>query len=467
MKRLVAPPAPSVGPTAAGPGCGTFAATGRLLGARASAAAWAYAGVFACAVLAGPTAASAAPHRVEPDAQGRLFALWRRPIVRTGVDRKVIDTLATPALVDLAAARRTGTPPLVVIGTPEGEVLALHQNSGALVWRYRHGTAIDGPITLFSEAELGLGTQTGPSVAVAAGRDATLVALRLRDGHRLWQAQLDAASRAPAVVGGRHLFVTTEASQVVALHPGTGRVLWQQGRPPTAGLALLGHGRPAYAKGRVFAAFADGFAVALDAQDGRILWERPLSLQGGRFVDADACPQVAGERVLFASVTDGVYALDAGEGHTVWQRPVAEVIDQVLLSGERPLLVTGDVYGTVRALHVEDGGQVWQLDAGAGPITGLVALGDGVAFLAGHRGLVWADAATGRPRSVQALGGMPGGGLAVAGDQVAHATRGGALFLWHADGQSQGVAGTALGAATLVPRSTSAPTSAADRKATP
>lgn len=394
-----------------------------------------------CLLASLPTAAVARPRRVEPGRQKDLFALWQRPTVRTGADRQVTDSLGTPALYVPPA--HAATPPSVLLGTAEGEVLAVVQASGALRWRHVHGAAIDGVVTLHAPRALGLGAGETPSVAVVGGRDGVLVALDADDGRVRWRATLDAPCRAATVAADGRLYVTTEANQLAALDGATGRVLWTQGRPPPVGLALLGHARPALADGCVVAAFADGFVVAADVRDGRMLWERPLSLRGGRFVDADASPIVIDGRVYVASVTDGVYALALSSGQTLWHRPLTEVLSlcAVPADGARKvpaLLLTGDVFGKVVALRLEDGRPYWRLDAGAGPALDIGPLADGIAFVAGERGLVYADAATGEPRSVYPLGGAPGGGLATNAGAAAHVARDGRLFVWQARAQAAG-----------------------------
>ena len=388
----------------------------------------------ACVGTSLPAHAARRPTTVSPARQGDLFALWQRPTVRTGPERLVTDSLGTPALYRPA---RRGEPNLVLLGTAEGEVLAVDEASGALRWRLRHGAAIDGEVSLHAPKALGLGTDETPSVAVVGGRDGVLLAVDAATGRVRWRSVLEAPSRAAALSVDGKLYVTTEANQVAALDGATGHILWSQGRPPSVGLALLGHGRPALAGDRVVAAFADGFAMAVATDDGRVLWERPLSLRGGRFVDADADPVVVGDKVFLASVTDGVYALELSTGQTAWNRPLCEVLSMCALPADavhgRPaLLVVGDVFGQVRGLRQDNGRPVWRLDAGAGPAVGLSPLGDGVAFLAGERGLVYADAMDGRPRSTYALGGMPGGGLATVGEHAAHVARDGRLFAWQA-----------------------------------
>ena len=360
-------------------------------------------------------ARSAVPARDGPLAQ----TLWRVPLVRQGLMRTVLDSQATP-VVDEAGGQ-------VLCGTGEGEVVAVDLHSSRLRWRYRGREPIEGAATLLP------GDANGSARVVVGAKDGGLIALDAAFGRLLWRTELDAEARAAPILDGARLLVTTANNQLTCLDAETGAGQWTAGRPSPTGMTVLGHAGALRVDERVFTAFSDGFAMAVGAQDGAVLWQRPLTLGAARFRDADATPVALGGAIAFASLADGVYALAAETGATLWQQPlqnVAHLACAPCTGDAEGRLFAGDADGRVYALAAHTGRIVWRTAVEPEPIRAIYVGGDALYLLSPSSGLRVLNRRDGRLLGSLALGGHPGGGLAVGERHLAHLTAQGALFAW-------------------------------------
>jgi outer membrane protein assembly factor BamB len=351
--------------------------------------------------------------RVETATTALVTPLWRRPVVRTGMARRLSDSLSTPGI---GLGR-------LVVGTGEGFIVAVQVSDGATVWRRKYRAPIVSGATMVTIPSSAGGRQ----LAILGAQDGVLLAVDVATGDLAWQVPLDFEVTAAPVFAHGRLLVTSESNQVVALDAASGALLWSQSRPPRPGLTMQGHAQPVVHGGRVFATFSDGFAMAMDEETGSVSWARPLSLRAGSFIDADATPVVKDQTVFCASLTDGVYALAADTGETLWHRPLTDVVSLVHTGH---IVFASDTSGHVWLLEPTTGTLRGAVHLDAGPAGALVDLGDAVALTAGPLGLVLLSPTTGKPLGSQSLGGLPGGQLAVAHGYIAHLTRSGHMMLW-------------------------------------
>lgn len=354
---------------------------------------------------------------VEPHVSDVVTPLWRRPVVRTGMHRRLSDSLSTP-VVSTKHKR-------VIVGTGEGLIYALHLDDGSVMWRRNYRAPLVSMAALY---EIPNGPdQASQEVAVMGASDGMLLAVAVDSGAVLWKVFLDFEVTAQPTYASGRLYITSESNQVVALDAKTGEQLWSQSRPSRLSLTMQGHGRATVASGLVFCSFSDGFAMALREETGQIEWSRPLSLRGGSFIDADATPVVADEHVFVASLTDGVYALSIKGGETAWHHPLTDVVSLVHTGN---ILFAANTSGHIYLLDPRTGALRNQVNLLARPAGALVDLGDAVALTCGPLGLVLLSPVTGKPVGTQSMGGLPGGELAFGGGHLAHLTRSGHVMLW-------------------------------------
>src|SRR5690606_26945447 len=181
-------------------------------------------------------------------------------------------------------------------------------------------------------------------------------------GELEWSGDVEADVRAPGVLAGGRLLLTTVANKLHALDPATGEPLWFIGRPVPTTLTVEGHSRPPVSGNRLYVGYADGYLAAYTRDEGVRLWSRPLSFSGAEFVDADADPVVADGRVFAASYSDGLYALGEEDGKTVWHRPLPAVISLAAFErGSRRLIIANSADGYVWGISRESGEVIYRV----------------------------------------------------------------------------------------------------------
>ena len=344
-----------------------------------------------------------------------LFEMhWRRPVVRTGIYRSVLETFGRPAI-----SRQHN---LIIVGTGEGSVLALDLDDGNLRWQYNHGTPFETSATILHEVGY-------DDTVVLASRDGTLLALDVEHGTPRWRTTIDGDMRAPPRRAGNLLVVTTASNKVAVLQAHDGKVLWQQGRGVPTTLTVEGHARAAVDGDRVYATFADGYAQAFDLRTGSVLWARPLSLRGAGFLDADADPVVKDNKLYVASYSDGIYALNPQDGQTLWNKPAAAVTG---LADGGNHLIASSADGYVWGLDFADGAPAFRAKLATGPTSRLLVHQGLIVLTAGQFGLIVLDATNGKPLQATAFGGRAGGDPEWIHDNLAFLTSSGYLYAWKA-----------------------------------
>jgi outer membrane protein assembly factor BamB len=352
----------------------------------------------------------------------------------------------------------------VVVGVADlddgraGGVVAFELASGAPRWQARVGTSV----TTTPVVHAG-------GVSVLAG-DGVLWTVGLADGVERWRVDLGAgldASHArtassPAVAGD--LVVAALQDRLVALDAATGAERWRLsaggqsftshhaavvsdgetivaalGRAPVAlvGVGLggekkwqrdLAHPRlleasPAIADGRVYLLLIDGELVVLDLGTGETLWQKGIYRRVEHVdwtIGPLAAPVVDGENVYLATPRS-LRAIERASQRSRWRVPApGSRLRQLPLTAERvgwlnAPVVSGDVVwigagdGKLRGFDRRSGKLGSQLDLGT-PVTGAVAVGGDMLFVAGYDGTLRAVRSD-APGRVEAGGcGVAGGG---------------------------------------------------------
>ncbi|HSS38762.1 MAG TPA: PQQ-binding-like beta-propeller repeat protein [Polyangia bacterium] len=200
----------------------------------------------------------------------------------------------------------------------DGNVSALHADSGALAWRVAAGSGVQG------------------TPAIARGRiyvptlGNKLVALALADGSPLWTARVGGmAVSSPAVIGSDVILSAGFPQRhVVRIDGVTGAVIWQS--PPVMG--ELSNSSPAVAGGLVVVGSNGGHFYAFDAATGAPRWD--YQADG---VVALSSALIAGGRVYIAGGDDSdhVHAVDALTGAAVPGWPIDLAVPDIDVDGKR------------------------------------------------------------------------------------------------------------------------------------
>lgn len=235
----------------------------------------------------------------------------------------------------VAESRRTGEPyergqveidpkrGRIFVGSSDHGLYALRADDGQKLWRFETlGYVQSAP--LYDPVE---------DVVYFGSNDGALYKVRAQNGALLWRFNTHAeVSRRPVLDDGV-LYFTNANDTVLAVEPGTGKMIWNHHRTPAAGMEVAGHSGVAVFHGKVYAGFSDGIVAAFDAKSGAESWQ-PVDLaaeaeqtlgQVPEQLDVDSTPipdTLPNGSVVYASnYAAGVFALDSETGTQVWSNP--------------------------------------------------------------------------------------------------------------------------------------------------
>jgi len=227
---------------------------------------------------------------------------------------------------------------LLLMGTSEGEVIALDAATGKPDWRSRLSSEILSP-PVYSDG-----------VVVVHVNDGRIFGLNAASGKRLWVYESSVPSltlrgtSTPLIADGR-VFVGLANGKMVALSLREGQVIWETTVAIPAGRSELERvvdidGAPVISKGVIFAAAYHGRVVAMSAVSGRILWSRDISAYHGLVVTPD--------QVYVSDDRNQLWALDRRSGAVLWKQSslAGHIITRTTVYHKMPMLAddAGDVY---------------------------------------------------------------------------------------------------------------------------
>ena len=239
---------------------------------------------------------------------------------------------------------------LIVSADAFGAVAAYDRFTGKRRW----STRIDPPDEGFGfgfgarrdGAFVTAGVAVGEGIAVVGTSNGEAVALDAADGRLLWRVAISSeAEGLPAVAEGL-VYIGAVDGRLVALDVETGNERWNHDSQVPV-LTLRGGGAIRVEDSVVYAPFANGKLVALNASNGEILWEHRMSLSRGRselerIIDVDSGVEILGRFLYSVNYNGNLKSLRRTDGTSVWELQV---------SSYQPV-ATG--YGNVYVVNDED-----------------------------------------------------------------------------------------------------------------
>ncbi|MGH8454159.1 MAG: outer membrane protein assembly factor BamB [Nevskiales bacterium] len=258
-----------------------------------------------------------------------------------------------------------------------GRVSAFDPNTGRATWQAR------------TQPRLAAGVGVAGDKVLVGTLDGEVIALGTDSGSPQWRAGVSSEVLTAPLGDGETVVVRTGDGRLYGFAAVDGQRLWTFDRAvPT--LSLRGISQPVVADGRVYAGLDTGKLIALDLSSGRLLWEESVSAPSGRseierLVDLDADPVLADDVLYAVSYGGQLVALDAASGKLKWRQALGSY-SGLAVEGDR-VYVT-DREGRVSALDRASGAVLWQQDGLkhrqlTRPVIhgGLVAIGDFEGYL--------------------------------------------------------------------------------------
>jgi len=288
----------------------------------------------------------------------------------------------------------------VYAGGDDGGLHALEAKTGKERWAFRAGGAIRTLVTVSGDA-LYFQADDGflYKVALGSGKEVWRVPVVTRKIERLPfdnpKSRYDRFGSAVTVDAGR-LYLGTHDGRVLALDPANGATHWSF----ASGDAILA--APAVANGRVYFGSYDGNVYALDAK-GQLLWKHDTK---GAVVSTPALDGASG-RVVIGSRSYDLLGLDATSGTPAWKKYIwSSWVESSATLRDGVAYIGSSDAAALYAFEARSGRRLWATDVhgwawGQPAVTdrrvfmGTAATKD---YLVGHRGgVVAVDRATGQP----------------------------------------------------------------------
>jgi eukaryotic-like serine/threonine-protein kinase len=234
-----------------------------------------------------------------------------------------------PLGTDIAAER-------VFVAYTNGQLLALDQGTGQLLWEARSPSALTSRPTADAN-----------QVWVGA-EDGSVLVYNAATGQSLGEFTTHAAVFAAPALTPEKAFIASTDGTLYALDRSTLGLLWK------AELGDALHASPLVSWPRVYVGCLDGRLYGFNVSTGERLWPYGIPTQGA----VESIPVQFGDRLFFGSGDGRVYALDAETGGEYWRFSTP---DSVYAS---PLVVNDQVFiassGQVLAsVQIADGAQNW------------------------------------------------------------------------------------------------------------
>ena len=209
--------------------------------------------------------------------------------------------------VELGRGAR-GSPALgeavMAVGTADRNLVLLDRASGEIIWRaHLDGTVRAGP--LLDEDRLYVATESQPQGRVSA--------VRLRDGHKLWQTRAGSVT-APLAFDGDAIYAGTEEGLVLRMEPERGETQW---RATLSGAVRAG---PVITPAGLLVATTTDTLFLIDRQTGTV--RSRLKLPGTVL----ATPATDGRRVYLPTTNGRVVAVDLASWVVAWDRVAGDAV---------------------------------------------------------------------------------------------------------------------------------------------
>lgn len=203
--------------------------------------------------------------------------------------------------------------------------------------------------------------------------NARLSAFSTENGSKIWDVDLRDKKEDDAVIGGGMsysrgiIYVTNGYSQICAIDPSSGDVLWKKKTPAPSRAA------PTVISGRIFIVTLDNKIIALDSEKGDVLWEFAGISETSGIVGA-ASPAASREIVIPAFSSGEIFALRVENGSVAWADNLASVRQGSGLSSlsdikalpiiDKGLVVAISFGGRIVAIDARTGNRVWSREIG-------------------------------------------------------------------------------------------------------
>ena len=199
---------------------------------------------------------------------------------------------------------------------------------------------------------------------LVGSRNGELIAVSAESEDILWRTGVPSEILARPVVYNRNtVLVRTADGQVLGVDIQTGRISWNHAMTlPT--LTLRGSSSPILSRSHFYTGLENGRLIAMSPIDGEVIWDVALTVPEGRseiqrLVDIDGKSELYG-RILYAASYHGrIAAIDVTRGQFLWARSFSS---HTGVSVSKDAVYSSDDRSHIWALDRNNGATLWKQD---------------------------------------------------------------------------------------------------------
>lgn len=203
----------------------------------------------------------------------------------------------------------------VYTAAADGTIARIELSTGHTIWRSD------------AKTKLSAGVSSNGQILVVGNPDGEVLAFSSLDGKLLWQAQVSSEIIATPVMTNDLVIVRSVDGRITAFDTRKGERRWIYQRPlPILTLRTLGG--IAISPTMAFVGFPGGKLIALSLADGLPRWEATVSNPKGvteleRIADVTGTPQLQDKEVCAASYQGRIACFDVNTGDLHWSRDIS------------------------------------------------------------------------------------------------------------------------------------------------
>ncbi|NNF15511.1 MAG: outer membrane protein assembly factor BamB [Gammaproteobacteria bacterium] len=279
----------------------------------------------------------------------------------------------------------------VYAASSDGKVAAFDTVSGALHWRTELG----------KQRGVAAGPGVGAELVVVGTTDGEIIALAKDTGEVRWTSEVNSSVLAAPAVSTDGIAVRTVDGQLKLLDINNGTEQWNVDRR-IQGLTLRGSSSPVFAANAVVSGFDNGKVAAFNVATGQVLWEQSITERRGRnelerLADVDGNLVIDGEDLYLVGFQGRAVLMSLRTGQPIWEQDMSSH-NAVAVDWQHVYISTAD--DELLALDRRNGLPVWKsTDFAHRQLTGPVVVGSSVVVGDFEGYLHWLSVIDGQPQA--------------------------------------------------------------------
>ena len=187
-----------------------------------------------------------------------------------------------------------------------------------------------------------------------------VIALSQESGELLWRQKVPGEVVSAPDAGDGWIATSTASGHVIVMHPDSGEVRWQS-ETSVPSLSLRGTSSPTIESGGVLVGTATGKLQVMLLDQGLLAWEAQIAVVKGtteleRLIDVDSKPVVIGADVYMIAYNGNLAAVDIQSGRVKWKREYSSYRNLTFDAG---IIYLTDAKGFVTAVEASTGVEKW------------------------------------------------------------------------------------------------------------